>query len=442
MTVATLLLTCLIFLAIGMNSTTDAVLALSIGGVVCIAASNGGTTSQDLKTGFLVGGTPRLMQYSILIGALTSAVVIGGTLLLFNSAGTVFSQRVPPVNVSDQIPAMTETEVYEGETYNVWRPNSDDLTLPSLLEPGKNVAVKPGKYLVDEQGQVVYRVDPTITGDLKSRDIYVPSGEAKFKFPADDVSKLKTVVMLRGGVPDSRSGKAEFFRLWTNHKPEEEGEGTGEPYLSDVPEGSYLVTADGSVPFRVEGEDVKMKFKAPKTQVMGLIIRGLLEQKLNWGLVLIGAFVAVTLELCGVSARAFAVGVYIPIQYSTPIFMGGLVRFAVESWTDWKSGPKKPGAKSEGEVEQIAKSETSPGVLLASGLIAGGSLAGVLIAFLQFVPSVKKSLDFTKLTEGVKSLSWWSLLPFGLLMLLLMAAGAGWIFKPKNEEQSNGGTRP
>ena len=118
MTVATLLMTCLIFLAVGMTSPLDAVLALSIGGVVCIAASNGGTTSQDLKTGYLVGATPRLQQWSILVGAITSALIIGGTLMLFNQAGTVYSLRnLPDVNVKDMIPEMKETEtVPEGGT--------------------------------------------------------------------------------------------------------------------------------------------------------------------------------------------------------------------------------------------------------------------------------------------------------------------------------------
>src|SRR5262249_25072587 len=91
MTVATLMLTCLIFLALGWPSSKDRLLALSVAAVVCIASSNGGTTAQSLKTGFLVGGTPKAMQYAILIGALVSALVIGGTLLAFNNAGTVFS---------------------------------------------------------------------------------------------------------------------------------------------------------------------------------------------------------------------------------------------------------------------------------------------------------------------------------------------------------------
>ncbi len=125
MTVATLLMTCLIFLAVGRTSPQDAVLALSIGGVVCIAASNGGTTSQDLKTGFLVGGTPRWQQWAIIAGALTSAVVIGFTLLLFNSAGNVYSRRdLPNVNLKDRLssPELKEKETYQGEVYHVWRP--------------------------------------------------------------------------------------------------------------------------------------------------------------------------------------------------------------------------------------------------------------------------------------------------------------------------------
>src|SRR5260370_5470139 len=99
------------FLAVGMRTATDAVLALSIGGVVCIAASNGGTTSQDLKTGYLIGATPRWQQWAIIIGALTSAVVIGVTLLSFANAGNVYSQRdLPNVNLKDQRDKLNEIE--------------------------------------------------------------------------------------------------------------------------------------------------------------------------------------------------------------------------------------------------------------------------------------------------------------------------------------------
>lgn len=96
MTVATLLFTCLIFLAIGWTAPDPYfVTALSVGGIVCIAASNGGTTSQDLKTGFLVGATPSKQQIAILVGALASALLLGPMLLLLNNANTYY-QRVKP----------------------------------------------------------------------------------------------------------------------------------------------------------------------------------------------------------------------------------------------------------------------------------------------------------------------------------------------------------
>ena len=93
MTVATLLLTCLVFLIVGWTGPHYFVTALSIGGIVCIASSNGGTTSQDLKTGFLVGSTPSLQQIAILAGTLASALALGPILLGLNNAYTVY---VPP----------------------------------------------------------------------------------------------------------------------------------------------------------------------------------------------------------------------------------------------------------------------------------------------------------------------------------------------------------
>src|SRR5262245_62514185 len=90
MTVATLQLTCLAFLIVGWTAPPYFVTALSIGGIVCIASSNGGTTSQDLKTGFLVGSTPRSQQIAILFGALASALVLGSILLTLNNVYTVY----------------------------------------------------------------------------------------------------------------------------------------------------------------------------------------------------------------------------------------------------------------------------------------------------------------------------------------------------------------
>jgi len=114
-----------------------------------------------------------------------------------------------------------------------------------------------------------------------------------------------------------------------------------------------------------------------------------LERKLNWALVLIGALIAVMLELCRVSSLAFAVGVYVPIQFSVPIFVGGIIRWAVDSWMARSSAAAIAQAqtaeeRAAAEIDAIRKSETSPGVLLASGYIAGGSLAGMLLAFTNF----------------------------------------------------------
>ena len=90
MTIATLLFTCLIFLAIGWTGNAYYVTALSVGAIVCIAASNGGTTSQDLKTGYLLGATPRHQQTAILFGAFASALVLGPILLLLNDNNAVY----------------------------------------------------------------------------------------------------------------------------------------------------------------------------------------------------------------------------------------------------------------------------------------------------------------------------------------------------------------
>ena len=113
---------------------------------------------------------------------------------------------------------------------------------------------------------------------------------------------------------------------------------------------------------------------------MGIIINGLLQGKLNWALVLIGACIAVMLELCGVSSLAFAVGLYIPMQYSTPIFMGGIVRWMVDAYAARKAkvkamavAPGDAAAQAEAEVKAIAESETSPGMPLARASSQGAA---------------------------------------------------------------------
>jgi len=333
MTVATLLLTCLLYLALGLTSPTDRVAALMVAAVVCIASSNGGTTSQDLKTGFLVGATPRAQQIGILVGALTSAVVIGLTLTLFNNAATVFARR----DFETRVPA-----AQLGAVEHLFGPDAerDGAAYRAVHLTAENAPrdsagawlIPPGKYLADAEGHVRYLVDPGINGTVDRRD---------------------------------------------------------------------------AAPGQAEGVPVR-KFDAPKARLMSLIIDGILTRKLPWGLVLLGVFIALTLELSGISSLPFAVGVYLPLSASTPIWLGGLVRWAVDR--------RSPAAARAGD--------SSPGVLLSSGLIAGGAIAGMVLAIIAGT-SEGWSLALGRLGEavGLAGSDLASLIAFSLLGLVLLWAG-------------------
>ncbi len=305
MTVATLLLTCLVFLAVGWIGPEHRVGALSIAAVVCIAASNGGTTSQDLKTGYLVGATPKYQQIGLLIGALTSSIVIGYSLILLNDASTVYTKNVPDYVVQD-LSQLKEKQKIKGPESTLDRNEYSVLQVTEQSEPEMLKVLGPGKYLVNNEGKVIYLVDPGINGSINKRD---------------------------------------------------------------------------------DGSSVT-KYEAPKARLMSLIIDGILTQKLPWGLVLLGVALALVLELCGISALPFAVGVYLPISASTPIFIGGVVRWLVDRKKDHQS-----------EVE----SETGTGVLFSSGLIAGGAIAGILLALTQIMPGLSEKLDFSSSIGGLSS---------------------------------------
>jgi hypothetical protein len=103
---------------------------------------------------------------------------------------------------------------------------------------------------------------------------------------------------------------------------------------------------------------------------MAVLISGLLEQKLPWGLIIIGACIALFMELIGMHSLTFSVGFYLPLSSTFPIFVGGIIRKIAD-----KRYKRKPDAADESE-----------GTLLSSGLIAGGALLGVLGAFLNFIP--------------------------------------------------------
>ncbi len=303
MTVATLLLTCLMFLIIGWTAPPYFVTALSIGGIVCIAASNGGTTSQDLKTGFLVGATPKSQQIAILIGALASAVLLGPILLAMNQSGTVY------VPVSE----------------------SKDFTFP----PGFHFT--PDQYLQN--------------GGQPKRDA------------------------LRG----SQAG-TDTNSYYVVHKTTTEYGPAGRYLVNDRGEPVYLADPGiNGVYDKLPGTGQSVvKFTAPKATLMSYIIKGILGGQLPWALVILGAMISITLELSGVSALAFAVGMYLPLSATSPIFVGGLVRWGVDRYLR-----AKPENQNLSEDEMAAKTDQSPGVLLSSGYIAGATLAGVVYSFLN-----------------------------------------------------------
>jgi putative OPT family oligopeptide transporter len=345
MTVATLLITCLVFLLLGWTSPSPYfVTALSIGGIVCIAASNGGTTSQDLKTGFLVGGTPRNQQIAILIGALASALVLGPLLILLNDSKTYY-QKVDPATVSSVV--LTEGQLTrEGSELRAEKAGGNYASDPANYRVWHNTDAKlaqPGKYLVDMQGKPVYFVDPTINGVIKKDE---------------------------------------------------------------------------------QGNDIE-RYDAPKATLMSYIIKGILSQELPWGLVLIGAMIAIVLELSAVPALAFAVGLYLPLATSAPIFVGGIVRWLVDLYLK-----RKLAARELTEEQIIAETDKSNGVLLASGYIAGGAIAGILIALFAVVPALKDIQDASNKWAkefnpffGGESADLLGLVPFIVLAVILYFVG-------------------
>ena len=282
MTIAALIGTTTIFLLLGWTGVDYRVGALSIAGVIAVASGNAGATSQDLKTGFLVGATPRRQQIAIVVGAVTSALAIGWTLTLLNNTYTTIVPEAHPGVVLEaaapgehlrSVTTTGETMEHGGRSWAVYRVN--------VATQG----VLPGKYLVDPTTrEIAFLVDPGI-----------------------------------GGRVHELNGAA--------------------------------VT----------------KLDSPKATIMALVTDGILTQKLPWGLVLLGVFITIAIELMGVQSLPVAVGVYLPISTSSAMFAGGLVRWLVER-------------RLRGASQSIADVESGPGVLFSSGLIAGGAIAGIAVA--------------------------------------------------------------
>jgi uncharacterized oligopeptide transporter (OPT) family protein len=331
MTVATLLMTCLIFLALGWTDDKARLTALSVAGIVCIAASNGGTTSQDLKTGFLVGGTPRFMQMGIIVGALTSAFVIGLTLLVLNDGGTVYSKKDLPAAAMPLSGQETRERVrgpYAAQDRGTY--------LARHVRVGQVAGVPAGKYLCDADGTIRYLVDPGVNGRLAQQD---------------------------NGTP-------------------------------------------------------VQKYDAPKAALMSFLIDGILSRQMPWTLVLLGVAIALVLELAGIPSLPFAVGVYLPLSASMPIFVGGAARWVVERR---RRRPREGNGRGE-------DGEMSPGVLLSSGMIAGGTIAGIVAALI----SLKVNLAIgPRLLGPLAESNLFAAVMFGLLGVFLVLVGSERLLRAK-----------
>ena len=216
MTVATLLLTCLILLVLdGFGWLTInkeiKLTALTVAGVVCIASSNGGSTAQALKTGHLVGATPKSQQIAILVGALTSALVVGLVLLALNEANTTYSKKAVEAykDVKIDVTDLPKGRVRSGDY-------AQDQTEYYVLNLGRaetDKALPPGKYLLDDQGTPVYLVDPAVNGSLKQDDQGRDVSKGKFDAP-------KTVLMqlIIDGILDRRLQRACWFVLFRKRR--------------------------------------------------------------------------------------------------------------------------------------------------------------------------------------------------------------------------------
>ena len=281
MAIATLMATCAVFLAKGWTAPAYAALALTIGGTVAIAAANAGDTSQDLKTGYLIGATPRLQQLALMIGVVVSTVAIGFTLNLMNTGLQEF-------HAAPQI----------------WDINA----------PHAGVAVQ------------------------------------------DDVKRLPAQIhVLDANKNSTLHSKSEYVVL----------NALGSPELAD---GKYLYSP---ATHQIEVQWIQgigsEKAAAPQARLMATVINGILSQKLPWGLVLLGVFLVIGVELLGVRSLSFAVGAYLSIGTTLAIFSGGVVRWIVDA-----------ALRKTGSDPADSDSEISPGSLFASGLIAAGGIVGLI----------------------------------------------------------------
>jgi putative OPT family oligopeptide transporter len=317
MAIATLMATCAVFLFEGWTAPAYGALAITIGGIVAIAAANAGDTSQDLKTGYLVGSTPRLQQIALMIGVVVSTIAIGLTLNLMNTGLQEFHAASQP-----------------------W----------DLSAPHSGVAVQ------------------------------------------NDAQRLpQTFRVLAADKTSATHHKSEYVIL----------NALGSPELAD---GKYLYSP---ATHQIEVQWIQgigsEKAAAPQARLMATVINGILSRKLPWGLVLLGVFLVIGVELLGVRSLSFAVGAYLSIGTTLAIFCGGMVRWFVDA------AVKKTGGES-------TESEISPGSLFASGLIAAGGIVGLIgVALKGYEATFKDSRDLLNFPHTFLDHDWVSVAAFAAL---------------------------
>ena len=210
--------------------------------------------------------------------------------------------------------------------------------------------------------------------------------------------------------PDSKP-----YKVWWVTEPVA-GVEPGKYLVDDSGQAKYLVdpAINGRLTTRDDGSTVT-KYDAPKARLMALIIDGIMKGQLPWGLVILGALIAGLMHLSAVPALAFAVGVYLPLSTSLPIFVGGMTRALVDRL----------------RKSSLEESDSSPAVLLSSGYIAGGAIAGIGIALLALAPKgLSDALDFSKrLPEAWTASPWPSLVAFGVMTTILLFSGLGVLFR-------------
>ena len=266
MTIATLMATTAIFLVKGWTAPAFGALAITIGGVVCIAASNAGDCAQDLKTGFLIGATPWKTQLAIMVGVIVSVFSIGLTLNLMNTGLEEFRPLPHAIALND---AALPEGVHDMGSFK--RPHIR-LSAKTAVSGG-TIDTAPGVAL--PQGSPA-----------------VAAGEV------NNATRYHLINAI--GSATLEDGK----------------------YLYDPATGSLVIQW-------IQGIGSE-KAAAPQGRLMATVINGILSRKLPWSLVLLGVALVIGIELLGVRSLTFAVGAYLSIATTLAIFAGGLVRWMAD----------------------------------------------------------------------------------------------------------------